>query len=136
MLAYRLAREAEAGADQIVATVREGEERIAKERSAADAGLRAAELSVDRAEEFISGRRHGVGRRPRTALSEADAALTRARALRDTDPRAAAAEARRATELADEAYQRARSDFEMADRSSHGGTVVLDGRRYRPGSTG
>ncbi len=135
VLAYRLAREAEAAADEIVATVREGEERIAKERAAADAGVRAAELSVDRAEDFISARGHGVGRRPRTALSEADAALARARALRDTDPKAAAAEARRATELADEAYRRASSDFEVADRSGHGGTVVIGGRPYRPGSS-
>src|SRR5690606_38463786 len=110
VLAYRLAREAEAAADNVVASVREGEERRAREIAAADAAIRAAELSTDRAEEFIAGRRHGVGRRPRTALSGADAALERARAARDRDPAAAVTEARRATQLADDAYERARAE--------------------------
>jgi uncharacterized membrane protein YgcG len=133
VLAYRLAREAEAAADGIVAKVREGEARRAKERAAADAGIRAAELSVDRAEEFIAARRHGVGRRPRTALSEADAALNRARGLRDADPAAALAEASRATQLADDAFQRAQRDFSVAQGAGRGGTVVIGGQPFPAG---
>jgi hypothetical protein len=133
VLAYRLAREAEAAADKVVASVREGEARRAKELAAADAAIRAAELATDRAEEFIGGRRHGVGRRPRTALSEADAALERARSARDRDPAAAVAEARRATELADDAYERARAEFQRAQGAGRGGTVVIGGQPFPMG---
>jgi len=133
VLAYRLAREAEAAADEVVARVREGEERRAKELAAADAAIRAAELASDRAEEFIGGRRHGVGRRPRTALSEADAALERARAARDRDPAAAVTEARRATQLADDAYERARAEFQRAQGAGRGGTVVIGGQPFPMG---
>ena len=133
VLAYRLAREAEAAADGIVAKVREGEARRAKELAAVDASIRAAELSVDRAEEFIAARRHGVGRRPRTALSEADAALHRARGLRDSDSAAALAEASRATQLADDAYERAQREFSVAQGAGRGGTVVIGGQRFPAG---
>ena len=133
VLAYRLAREAEAAADEVVARVREGEERRAKELAAADAAIRAAELATDRAEEFIAGRRHGVGRRPRTALSEADAALERARAVRDREPAAAVTEARRATQLADDAYERARAEFQRAQGAGRGGTVVIGGQPFPMG---
>ena len=133
VFAYRLAREAESAAEQVVAKVREGEERRAKELAAVDAAIRAAELSADRAEEFIAGRGHGIGRRARTSLSEADAALERARTTRDTDPQAALAEARRAGELADDAYERARSDFAAAENDGRGGTVVIGGQPYPTG---
>ena len=133
VLAYRLAREAEAAADEVVARVHEGEQRRAKELAAADAAMRAAELATDRAEEFIGGRRHGVGRRPRTALSEADAALERARAARDGDPAAAVAEARRASQLADDAYERARAEFQRAQGAGRGGTVVIGGQPFPMG---
>ena len=133
VLAYRLAREAEAAADEVVARVREGEERRSKELAAADAAIRAAELATDRAEEFIAGRRHGVGRRPRTALSEADAALERARAVRDREPAAAVTEARRATQLADDAYERARAEFQRTQGAGRGGTVVIGGQPFPMG---
>lgn len=133
VLAYRLAREAEAAADEVVARVQEGEERRAKELGAADAAIRAAELATDRAEEFIAGRRHGVGRRPRTALSEADAALERARAARDRDPAAAVADARRASQLADDAYERASAEFQRAQGAGRGGTVVIGGQPFPMG---
>jgi uncharacterized membrane protein YgcG len=134
VLAYRLAREAESEAESVVARVREGEERRTKERAAVAAAIRAAELSTDRADEFISSRRHGVGRRPRTALSEAEAALERARTLAESDPAAATAEAKRASKLADDAYERARRDFDVTDRRGRGGTVVIGGQPYRTGS--
>jgi uncharacterized membrane protein YgcG len=135
VLAYRMAREAEAAADQVVARVREGEERRAKELAAADAEIRAAELALDRAAEFIAGRRHGIRRRPRTSLSEAEAALDRARALRDGDPPAAVAEAGRAGKLADDAYRRAQRDFAVTDEAGYGGTVIIDGQRFPGGRT-
>jgi uncharacterized membrane protein YgcG len=133
VLAYRLAREAESAAEAVVAAVREGEERRRRELAAVDAELRAAELSTDRAEEFIRSRRHGIGRRARTALSEADAAIARARELRELDPQAALADARRAAELANDAYERARRDFGSTIQHGRGGTVVIGGQPYSTG---
>jgi hypothetical protein len=133
VLAYRLAREAESAAEQVVAKVREGEARRAKELAAVDAAIRAAELSADRAEEFISTRGHGIGRRARTALSEADGALNQARMLRDSEPADAIAHARRASELADAAYERARRDFGSTVDRGYGGTVVIGGQPYPTG---
>jgi hypothetical protein len=133
VLAYRLAREAESAGEAVVAAVREGEERRRREVAAVDAELRAAELSTDRAEEFIRSRRHGIGRRARTALSEADAALERARGLRESDPQAALADARRATQLANDAYERARRDFGSTIQRGRGGTVVIGGQPYPTG---
>jgi uncharacterized membrane protein YgcG len=133
VLAYRLARDAEAAADQVVAKVREGEARRAKEMAAAQAAVRAAELSVDRAAEFIAGRRHGVRRRPRTSLSEAAAALERARAVLNDDPRAAVAEAQRAGQLADDAYVRAQRDFAATEQAGYGGTVIIDNQPFPTG---
>ena len=136
VLAYRLASEAESAAEQVVAKVREGEERRIKELGAVDAAIRAAELSADRAEEFIASRGHGIGRRARTALSEADGALNRARMTRDTDPQAALADARHASQLADAAYERARSDFDATVDDGRGGTVVIGGQPYPTGRQG
>lgn len=131
--AYRLSREAEAAADAVLAAVQAGEEKRSRELAAVDAELQAAALSVDRAEDFVGGRRHGVGRQPRTRLSEARVSLERALALRDRDPAASMEAARRARTLADQAYEEASAQF---DEGGLGGTVVLGGRRYRTGNSG
>jgi hypothetical protein len=133
VLAYRLAREAEASAEAVVAAVHEGEEQRRRQLAAVDAELRAAELSADRAEEFIRTRSHGIGRRARTALSEADAALARARSLRDVDPQEALVDARRAAQLANDAYERARRDFGSTIQQGRGGTVVIGGQPFPTG---
>lgn len=129
--AYRLAREAEAGADAVLAAVKAGEERRALELAAIDAELQGAALSVDRAEDFVGGRRHGIGRQPRTRLSEARVSLERALELRDREPAAASKAARRARTLADQAYEEASAQF---DAGGLGGTVVIGGRRHRTGN--
>lgn len=129
--AYRLAREAEAGADAVLAAVKAGEERRALELAAVDAELQAAALSVDRAEDFVGGRRHGVGRQPRTRLSEARVSLERALELRARDPAAASKAAQRARTLADQAYEEASAQF---DAGGLGGTVVIGGQRHRTGN--
>ncbi len=131
--AYRLAREAEAAAESVIASVAEAREREAHEIAAADAAIRSAELATARAEEFIASRRHGIGRRARTALSEADAALTRALSTRDSDPRAALAHARRASQLADAAYATARRDFDATVDDGLGGTIVIGGSPFSTG---
>ena len=129
--AFGLAREAEAAADAVLAAVKEGEERTARELAAVDAEVQAAAISLDRAEDFVSARRHGVGRQARTRLSEARLSLERALALRDRDPGAATKAAQRARALADQAYEEASAQF---DAGGQGGNVVIGGRRYRTGS--
>ena len=136
VLAYRLAREAEAAAETVVAKVTEEREREARELAAADAAIRSGELATARAEEFIATRRHGIGRRARTALSEADEALSRAHGLRDTDPRAALTDAQRASELADAAYAAAQRDFNAAVGAGRGGTIVIGGQPFSTGQAG
>ena len=133
VLAYRLAVEAAAASDQVVAAVRAARTRRAKEHAAADAELRAAELSLDRAEDFIGARRHGIGRRPRTRLSEARQHLERARALRDKDPVASVAQAQRAVALADDAYRLAAEDFMATEDAGYGGTVIIGDRHHPTG---
>jgi hypothetical protein len=131
VLAHRLAKEAEAAADAVMAQIKEEEERRVKAASAADAALTAATRSVDRASEFITARRHGVSRIPRTRLADAQAALEQARALRESDPEAAVSQAQKAVAQADEAYRLAQEDFEQTDAAGYGGTVIINGRPYR-----
>lgn len=133
VVAHRHAQEAEAAADRALAAVQEGRERQARATAAAAAAISAAEGGLQRAEDFIRSRRHAVGRRPRTRLSEASEALARARAARQGDPALASEQAQRATQLADEAYRLASSDFDDAGRRGYGGTVVINGRHYPTG---
>jgi uncharacterized membrane protein YgcG len=130
--AYQLAKEAEAEADRVIAEVRAGEERRAKERASADAALRAAEISLARAADFVSARRAVVGREARTRLAEAERSLQAAAALRETEPPQAATQAARAAQLANDAYRLASEDFAREER--RGGSVVIGGRPYGTGS--
>jgi hypothetical protein len=132
LVAYQMAKEAEAEADRVIAEVRAGEERRAKERASADAGLRAGEISLARAADFISARRAAVGPEARTRLAEADRSLQAAAALRETDPQQAAVQAARAAQLANEAYRLASEDFHREER--RGGAVVIGGQPYGTGS--
>jgi uncharacterized membrane protein YgcG len=136
ILALRLAQEAESAAAAVVARIREGEQQRAKSLAAADAAIRAADQAVDRAEQFISARRHGVGRLPRTRLADARAALEQARSARDRAPDEAAQDARKALDRADEAYRAAASEFDETDAAGYGGTVVINGQPYPMGRSG
>jgi uncharacterized membrane protein YgcG len=133
LTAFQAAREAEAEADRVVAAAEEGRKRRERELAGADAAIRTAEVSVDRASDFVAARRHAVARTPRTRLSEATEALTRARSLRDDDPARAADEGRRAASLADDAYRLASDEFTRAEDAGYGGTVVINGRHYPTG---
>jgi hypothetical protein len=81
--------------------------------------LQAAESDYDRAADFIASRRRLIGGAARTRLAEAERHLERARSLAADDPPAALAEARRAEELAEDAYRQARDDVE--DSEPYGG---------------
>jgi uncharacterized membrane protein YgcG len=130
-LAYRLAREANAGADAALAAIQQGVERRAKANAAAQAGIHAAEMSVARAQDYMDARHYPVGRAARTRLAEAQRLLDEARGVADADPERAAETARRSASLADEAQNRAASDFES---SGMGGNVIINGRAYGRGS--
>jgi len=111
LAATKLATHADTIADQILAEVRQDEERRARELRLLEAQLQAAEASYSQAAHFVGTRRRGMGSAARTRLAEARRHLEQARALADSDLQAATAEARRAHDLAEEAYALARQDF-------------------------
>jgi uncharacterized membrane protein YgcG len=116
LAAYRLATQANAAADEVLAGVREAEEQRARDRSAALTSLRAAEAEYQRAADFIATRRRGVGRDARTRLHESERHLLQARAGVETAPGEATREAQTAQHLASEAYRLAQRDFTDYDR--------------------
>jgi hypothetical protein len=124
LAAYRLATQANSIADEILAGAQQAEQRRAKEQDRLEAALRQAESSYNRAADYISSRRRGVGRAARTRLVEAEGHLEQAQRLADTDPGAALVEATRAYNLAEDAYAQAKDDFDDYD-----GGGVFGGRR-------
>jgi uncharacterized membrane protein YgcG len=116
LVALKDAQHANSTADEVLASIRQAEEQRTRERTALDTALRTAEASVARAQDFVATRRNGVDREARTRLAEAQRHLDGAQALSKSDPVAAAGEARLAAQLADQAYDLARSDFDDWDR--------------------
>ena len=118
--ASRAATEAHRRATELLAAVREDAEQQARFAAALEASISAARAELDRASDFIGTRRGGVRRRARTRLAEADRLLAHAEAIRDTDPKQAMDEAKRADLLAGEAYSYATDDFTQWDRTGRG----------------
>jgi uncharacterized membrane protein YgcG len=110
--AARLATHADTVADEILAEVRQDDERRDRERRILEAQLQTAEASYTRAQHFVTARHRGMGSTARTRLAGARRHLEQAAVLADSDPRTALAEARRAQALADEAYALAQQDFD------------------------
>ncbi|HJW22167.1 MAG TPA: TPM domain-containing protein [Candidatus Limnocylindrales bacterium] len=134
--AYGKAAAARRVAAETLAKVRQDAAQRAQFAAALQAALAAARASVDRASDFIATRRNGVGRRARTRLAEAQASLEAAMQVKESDPNAAMAGARRADDLADEAYSLAQRDFSGWDQNQGGpagrggsdlGAVILGG---------
>jgi uncharacterized membrane protein YgcG len=115
LAAVQLAAQADAAADEILAVVKQEEERRERESRILLAQLQTAEASYDRAAAYVATRRRAVGWTARTRLAEAERHLARARALASDDPPSALAEARRAQELADDAFAAARRNLETLD---------------------
>jgi uncharacterized membrane protein YgcG len=128
--AIRLATAANQAADAIVASVQDREARQQRRLQMAATALTSARGHVDRAVDYITTRRHGVGRTARTRAAEAEAQLAEAERLAASDPDASLAAAQRATQLADEAYRRAASQFDAWDAGN--GPVAGP---YRPPSS-
>ncbi|HEX7951314.1 MAG TPA: TPM domain-containing protein [Candidatus Limnocylindrales bacterium] len=121
LAAMRLATAAHRAATETLAAVRHEAEEQAKLVAAVDASLMTARREIDRVQQFIATRAHGVGREARTRLAAAEDALQRAAAERDSDLTAALADARRADQLADQASDLAAGDFGRFDVGRGGG---------------
>jgi cytoskeletal protein RodZ len=121
LAASRFATQADAIADQILAELRQDDERRDRERRILEAQLQTAEASYTRAAHFVMARRRGMGSVARTRLAEARRHLEQARSLADTQPQAALNEARLARDLAEEAYALARQDFDRFGGGGWGG---------------
>ena len=110
--ALRLVAQADGIADGILAELRQEEERREREVRVLAAQLQAAEADYYGVADFITARRRLIGSAARTRLTEAKRHLDRARVIAADDPATALAEARRAQDLADDAYALAVDDVE------------------------
>jgi uncharacterized membrane protein YgcG len=118
--AIRLATEAHRLADALLVAARDAASARDRLESAAESSIRTAQTEVDRTAIFIASRRRGVGEAARTRLAEAERHLADAAALATRDPAAASEGARRAQQLAAEAYRLAASDFSDWDQGGPG----------------
>ena len=109
--AYDMARRADALADAIERDIRTAEEQRARDAARLDAGLKAAQVALTRASDYISGQRGGIGTEARTRLAEATRHLDQAVELGATDAAGALAEADEASRLASEAQSLAERDY-------------------------
>lgn len=128
--AYRQATAANASADAVLASARHAQSEAARRQAMLQAAIGSAEMSVNRAGDFIQTRRGGIGTEPRTRLVEAQRLLAQARTQAATNPTLAVQTAQRAQQLADTAYRSAGSDFALYDRSGQrpdlgvGGAII------------
>ncbi|WP_204162103.1 TPM domain-containing protein [Rathayibacter sp. VKM Ac-2803] len=101
---------ADATIDTAVGGYRDAQAQQQRERAALTAELTAARSRVSAAEDFIASRRGAVGSEARTRVAEAARAAEYAAQIAATDPREALASAQRASSLAQQALDRARSE--------------------------
>ncbi|HSL75617.1 MAG TPA: TPM domain-containing protein [Candidatus Limnocylindrales bacterium] len=118
--ALRLATEAHRVADATLLAARDLAAAQDRLEAAAASSLQTAAAEVERTATFIAQRRRGVGEAARTRLAEARRHLDSAAVLAATDPQSALDAARRAQQLAVEAYQLAASDFSDWDGGGPG----------------
>ena len=119
--AYDKARRADALADAVEKGIRSAQEQQARETARLEAGLRAAQVAVTRASDYVGGHRGGIGTEARTRLAEASRHLGKATALGPTDPVGALVEADQATRLAAVAQTLAEQDYGRWDDPFRGG---------------
>ncbi len=115
MGATTAATRSEAESDAVLAAAQQVAARAQRAAQTRVAAIDGAGAAIDRAEDYISLRRFGVGRAARTRLAEAQRHLDLA--VANPDPVAATQEARNAYLLADEAYRLAASDFDALPRA-------------------
>ncbi len=113
--AVERALQANHAADAIVAGIAQAQAQQQRRLQVAATAVATARSHVSRTLDYITTRRHGVGREARTRAAEAEARLADAERLAPTDPDGAATAAQRAVQLADEAYRLAASEFDAWD---------------------
>ena len=118
--ALQLATDAHRIADAVLVAARDAAAAHDRLEAAADSSIRTASTEYDRAATFIASRRRGVGEGARTRLAEARRHLDAAAAVAASDPQAAVEGARRAQQLANDAYRLASSDFSDWDQGGPG----------------
>ncbi|PPF18554.1 hypothetical protein C5C53_06510 [Rathayibacter sp. AY1E3] len=101
---------ADATIDAAVGGFRDAQAQRERERAALGAELTSARSRVSAAEDFIAARRGAVGSEARTRVAEAARSAEYAERIAATDPREALASAQRASQLAQQALERARAD--------------------------
>lgn len=116
LIALGNATAANQAADAIIGSLREAEEQIRRHRATASSAVTSARGHVTRAVDYVTTRRHAVGREARTRVAEAETMLGEATRFLDTEPERAATTASRAAQLADEAYRLAAAEFDAVDR--------------------
>jgi uncharacterized membrane protein YgcG/predicted nucleic acid-binding Zn-ribbon protein len=125
MGATTAATRSEAESDAVLAAAQQVAARSQRAAQTRVAAIDGAGAAIDRAEDYISLRRFGVGRAARTRLAEAQRLLDLA--VANPDPVAATQEARNAYLLADEAYRLAASDFDALPPGVGGSGVSIGG---------
>ncbi len=118
--ALQLATDAHRIADAVLVAARDAAAANDRLEAAADSSIKTASTEYDRAATFIASRRRGVGEGARTRLAEARRHLDAAAAVAPSDPQAAVEGARRAQQLANDAYRLASSDFSDWDQGGPG----------------
>ncbi|MPZ23480.1 MAG: hypothetical protein GEU28_08030 [Dehalococcoidia bacterium] len=121
LAAFKNARQANAMSDEVLAGAREAGEQRKRQEAAYSSAVRGAQTSYTRAEDFIGGRRQGIGNQARTRLAEARRYLDAARNMGAGDE--GIKQAGQAERLADEAYRLASNDFNGYDRGRSGGGI-------------
>ena len=117
LTAMRQATDAHRRATELLAAIRGEVEQQTRLRAAVDASIAAARAEIDRASSFIATRGPGVRRTARTRLAEAERLYNLAIEVEETNPRRALDAAKRADQLAGEAYSTAAMDFARWDRT-------------------
>jgi hypothetical protein len=136
MGAHEMIRKADAIGDAIEEEIRTADEQRRRDAARLDAGLRAAQVAVTRAADYIGGQRGGIGTEARTRLAEASRHLEVAAGLAGTDPAAALTEADQASRLAAEAQRLAEADYGRWDDPFHTGWPGGGGGGARGGGDG
>ena len=120
--ALRRLKDADDALEKALQQVRDEQARRAKAVASYDRTAGAARSALASADDFIRTHRGGVDAGPRTTLAEARRALQRAEQLGSTDPQAAAQQAARAQELAEDAFTKAQQQAGQA--ASPGGGMI------------
>jgi TPM domain len=118
LLAIKNARHANSTADIVLAEARADSEKRERLTASYASALREAQSAYTIANDYIGGRRRGVGNPARTRLAEARRHLDAAQNLGATE--AGLKEAERAETLADQALQDARSEFDEYENRGGG----------------